>query len=307
VLILAGSKAYQNLTLLAAGFTPGDYTSKDNYITAGINNVISITLKSIPLEWNSATKAGAPSSLADITTDGKNDFGFTAKTAAAGSDIVVAVENRYVHISPLTLPDADSSDPNPPIVNTAVFNVKFYVGKFATTLLLAEKGSNAGAITFAERRVKIEPLGNELKYFAPIKLGVAASDTPSGPELKAGSTSNTNTFIAASGVTLANTYINFFNKPDTTGTDPKDVLPANNKDGKLIFELDYYAFGTDKSGGSLWTIRNGLNDDEDYASLDSTDLTGDTDGGAIHLVFGAGDPTEVDSEGVIIRKAPLYQ
>ncbi|MDR3130419.1 MAG: hypothetical protein LBU18_02630 [Treponema sp.] len=264
-----------------------------NYITAGINNVFTINMAPVTPQWNTSANA--------ITSGGATDFAFSAaSTSSGGYNITVSLGNRYVHISPGTEAEPDSGESDnakkPIPSSSAVFTVKYGLSKLAP-LLAAEKSTDStptdsGAVTFANRRVRIKALDNkDTKYFAAIKLD-AATGTSSGDNILHTSGKFT---LPTSSVTAP--YIAFFNSPSGT----TDNLPGNNKDGHLLFELDYYAFGTKDSGGELWTIRNGLNSNEDYASLNATDLTGDTDGGAIHLVFGAGDPDEVEYKTVQLK------
>ncbi|MDR3130126.1 MAG: hypothetical protein LBU18_01115 [Treponema sp.] len=288
VLLLAGSTDYQNRTLLAIGYTTAT-------INTGVNNIVSIIMNAVPLQWDT--------SILPQTLSAANDFKFTAISSGT-TNLPISIGNRYVHISPDTTEVPDGSPAaDVAIPATAVLSVQFNAGKLAD-LFKAERvgaATTGGSLTFAARNVRIDAVRTtDAKGFATINLEPArltGGTLNTSAELLLNATGES--FVPAASTNdagLANLTITFKN----SATAP-NILPANNKDGYLIFELDYYAFGTAESGGKLWTIRNGLNSNPDTKAK-TTGTTGDGAGGAFHLVFGAGDPNLRDEEIAQIKK-----
>ncbi|MDR3130135.1 MAG: hypothetical protein LBU18_01165 [Treponema sp.] len=300
VLLLAGSKAYNSYTLLATGYTP------NKSITAGMDNVINIIMNKTALQWWTSETDTANNKL-----DTNNDFLIkTVDNTTGGADVGVSVGNRYVHLDPSAKAGTVSK-----INNTSVFSVQFNAGKLAE-LFKAERApavpvpTTGGSLTFDDLRVRIEAVegSKAIRYFDTISLNagrLSSGGSNSGNDLLLPyDTSAAKSFTPAATTAdsgLSSLTITFFNTPDNSST-PANVLPNNDKEGDLLFELDYFAFGTKDSGGERWTIRNGLNTATDTKAKDAGTRTGDTDGGGIRVIFGAGDPDQRETVPLRVTK-----
>jgi hypothetical protein len=287
VLLLAGSTDYQCKTLLAAGYSEGSYTlgAEINLITPGENNVIGITINAFPLLWDTSKNnaMSADNDFAFITYDA-----YTSSTGSLGNVIASTINNRNIHISPTTT--STIADASSPIADAAVIAVTFRVAKLAALLGAEKTGTELGAISLVPK-ITLNPLSggsNEKLTFDAVSF-ISRAGTNATTSLDIYPATSTNRYYIISGHSNAtNAQITFVS--DTS----VNKLPKNNKDGLLVFELEYRAFGTTvNEGTTLWTIRNGLNDKEDTAAAASSDTTGDTDGGAFRVKFGAGAPADL--------------
>jgi hypothetical protein len=292
VLLLAGSTAHQNKTLLAAGFSPGSYTTPSpegtNLIKTGENNVIAISIKAFPPVWNTAS-----GNAINRTTGSENDFAFTVTGLLNSATSIMG--SRYFHIAPEL--SSNAASPEATVPNTTTLTVQFNVVPLAALFAAEDGGSDEGAISLIPN-VKLNPFSGQPPYgFTPVNfkpsLGTAAASD--SELLGAASGDYIKYAIPASSSQTTNLFISFTNDT-SSGTTNK--LPKNNTEGLLIFELGYRAFGAAATVPSaenffLWTIRNGLNEGEDTAAADLTDTTGDTDGGSFRIKFGAGAPVKL--------------
>jgi hypothetical protein len=94
---------------------------------------------------------------------------------------------------------------------------------------------------------------------------------------------------------------------DPAGTPPEGAqtyLPNRDTDTLLAFTLQYTAFGTSKSLGTTWTIKNGLYDTpDDVTSADSLSDTGSAGAGSyIPVIFGKGTPPHLIDKGAKVSK-----
>jgi hypothetical protein len=263
-------------------------------------------MTSIPLQWKTLDAAAGNNTLDQ--TNGDNDFAFSAVESSGGAALPISVGNRYVHISPGTTETPTNAGVDKIIPTTSVLSVTFNAEKLKNLFEAETDGVNTrGALTFAERKVRIEALSTKPgRDFTEITLDLARNTTtPYGTDLLLGQAApylNTVIVPASASTNLDNITMTFKNNPVTLPNPTTNVLPDNNKDGHLIFELKYYAFGTAASGGSPWTIRNGLNSARDAKDKSEIVFTGDTYGGAFHLVFGAGDPDQRDETYLQVAK-----
>ncbi|MDR3129975.1 MAG: hypothetical protein LBU18_00335 [Treponema sp.] len=286
VLLLAGSTAHQNKTLLAAGYTNGTSPIKE-----GVNNVINVEVKAFPPVWD--TSKGNVITR-DTTTPEKSENDFAFLTSALGTGYSSKLNSRNFHIAPELQSNADTADETAAVPDTATLTVQFNVVQLKALLAAEGDSSNPGAITLIPN-VRLDPFSGQPPYgFTPIAFtpttGSNATNQAEIFGVSAASTAGTGAykFIKVSGYTSSNTsFISFVSVVST------NKLPKNNTDGLLVFELGYRAFGETASGGFLWTIRNGLNEGEDTAAAASTDTTGDTDGGSFRIKFGAGAPVKL--------------
>jgi hypothetical protein len=267
VLLLAG----YNRTLLAAGYS-NNTTKKGWPIKSGQANLVTIEVKKLPLQWD-----GSDTIVKDNTDKHKsaNDFGFAADFTDTDLDIDTDDGNRWITLGGIS-EDGTTIDPD-----LDTFTVLFNIAKLEQ-LYLAEGGST---LTIEDHKVVLWPryVG---EFFTPVVLSPDVSSNPvigpsgSGP-YKYESIDATST-ISFTNVPLLKSITDDPNPGDFVMV-PNNKLPAKDIDGVLQFELTYRAFGTEKSKGTPWIIRNGLDRTEDK--------TPDTSAGSYFVVkIGAGTP-----------------
>ncbi|MDR3129925.1 MAG: hypothetical protein LBU18_00080 [Treponema sp.] len=230
VLFLAGKDG----VLLAAGYEPSVK------IEAGKSNLVPVDVKVISPQWLGDLTATNLNAI-DISTSSTeplkslNDFAF----GVDGTNAEVKVfADRYVQITPKTSGVKISSSP---------FAIGFNIAKLQP-LLAAETGK----LTFYSATATLAAVAGEGQKaaFPEVKLKATTGSGIAG--LAAGltvPTSGSKTYTLA---VNTNGYIVF-------ASNLADIkLPDTDAEGLLHFNLEYYAFGTADSGGSLWTIMNGL-------------------------------------------------
>jgi hypothetical protein len=274
------SQGYINVTvpvgtgyevLLLAGYNRtllgGGYLGKNNSpanpveIKAGQVNVVSIPVKVFPPLWNTDT--------AKTGTFNDNDFIFEAALTGYGGTPALKIEPRYINLAPYIEndpgPDAGAHQIDP---SDAKFTVMFNLAKF-TPLILADISGTNDALSIAEHNVRLYPRYDKTDHFPPVVL------TPS----------------------VSPTDITFTNNPALTN----GKLPNRDADGLLAFELTYYAFGAEDSGGISWIIRNGLSGSGEDSVPDGDTGRGIGTGTCFLVKFGKGTPDSLST----ITKVPL--
>ncbi|MDR2447763.1 MAG: hypothetical protein LBD58_10855, partial [Treponema sp.] len=248
VLLLAGI----NRVLVAAGF------ESDVEIVAGTDNLVTMKLATCAPQWDTSFDNDIGENPYEETW---NDFIFEAALTYdnnGADDVVIDKKNRLVHVAPFVAGEEEDPDKGPGDIDPAndTFAVK-YNFKRLEALIDAEKFNEGDPDTlrlfYYDVYVHHRYIGDK---FTTVELRTVDTNFDFGY--------NGENKLPDDGAVL------FVNHPDDGGN--KHSLPNKNTDGLLVFNLYYYAFGTDKSGGSLWTIKNGL-----YSAAESPDGVAELD------------------------------
>jgi hypothetical protein len=277
VLLLAG----YNQTLLAAGYRPITGTPKDDvYIKADQANIVSITVETFPLQWDTSASNAI---VADSGTPTKstNDFEFSAVITGYGTVAGAKhyeVKSRYINFAPVdTVTDPALKGGTAITPASDKFEVRFHVPKLDPLIKMdINTDATVSMLTIAGYNVGLVPRYTT-DYFKPVTF---VADATKVSEESTGDTDPDGTSAARYKITIPTTAPLSI----TFGNNPSDAinggLPAKDVDGLLRFELTYYAFGTRASKGMGWTIRNGLD-----RTADDDDTTGTTGNGGIGGYF----------------------
>jgi hypothetical protein len=299
VLFLAGT----NHTLLAAGY------SKKEYIEADTVNSISIDVKSFPLQWDTQSlNVIVPSSTADLTKS-TNDFEFFADISKyTGAPVTIPAKHRQINL-------ANDGTTAPPLggtvnnINSAdTFGVKFNVAKLDPLIEVDfNTDPSSRALTIAnDPLVRLRPRYVQDSFTpVPLPIDITGDGTDGKAEVEEvdvddDTIDDSYKITIADGNSDGNLDPVFFVTKTSLPSKDEDKLLA--LDGLLQFELKYYAFGTPKSNGTAWRIRNGID-----RSLDATykevgtgpaKEIGTGNGGLFLVRFGIG--SSADNKTVIV-------
>jgi hypothetical protein len=290
VLLIAGI----GQTLVGAGYRGKNNSDPDAVeIKAGVVNEIPIEVTTLTPQWNTSADAG--NAIKDSPV--KNDFEFYADLNKFDPDLKIM--ERAVHLAPSLWEAGEDEginadkipDSTDDITTDDTFGVAFDISDYQPLVFADVRSGNSNyTLTLPEKpKVKLWPqYPNDT--FAPV---IFALDTGFGNGAALiGDTITDGTDDDDKGYVGYATAAKTFTSTARLAFKNDTALPNKDTNALLQFDVKYRAFGTSYSGGTTWTIRNGLyNSPDDNTGEDGGSDTGSEGAGSyIPVVIGKGTP-----------------